>query len=835
MPRRRLSRSAATAIAALVPARHVLAGRAPARYVWALFVLAASVLALAGLSPSASAAGGAAARQAGGTVPVSLAITSVSPAYARPGRTVTVSGTLTNISKAKISGLSIQLRSSGNAFTSRGLLQQYANDTTPSDVPMPGTLRSLKPLAPHTTLSWSVALHGNQLPMSVFGVYPLAAEVDNSNQTPLAVSRTFLPFWPGTKGLDPVRQDVAWIWPLIDQPRQAACPGLMNNGLAASFGRGGRLSGLLEAGRAWARSAHLTWAIDPALLANAATMSKPYRAGGIAGCNSQRKPTSQEPASQAAAIWLAQLTSATAGQPVFVTPYDDADITALTRYGLNADLDLAYRQGRSAAGQALSRDFSTAAGGTPTSLNGLNGTAWPAGGTASRADLASLAASNGINMVVLDSTMMPPSPQQTDTPTAQATAPAGRGSTLDVLLSDDMITQVINSANSASGSPATAFSVEQRYLAETAMIAAERPNLTRSIVIAPPRRWDPPPGLAGDLLAETVKAPWLRSVSLGQVAAASNPAGQVPRQPPPGRVGGGRMGRSLLNQVRQLDQQVRLLKSIQLTPVPGLDRAMFAVESSAWRDGGQAGQQAPALARQIADDLARQEAGLKILVTLREQLTGRTGTVPVSISNRLRYDVKVRLRADAGRGVTVKKQPAPVTVAAGSQVVIKLPVTAAAVGSATLTLSLLTPGGTPIPGARASMTIQATHYGTLALVIIAAVLGVFMISSGVRTFRRRGHRARGGAPGTDPADASAGSRDAGPVPPDASPAAPDAAAGQPDWGDGPEEADTVVSDRFTSGRRTTGRVSTGHANGHDRSEAEETDDYAWTPGWTERR
>ena len=787
--------------------------------------IAASALVLSGLNLSGAAASVAAPRQPNGA-PVRMAITSVSPDFARPGTTVTVTGTLTNISSSQLSGLSIQLRSSGQWFTSRVQMQEYANNGTGlGDSPIGAATALTKPLAPRATVAWSVALPGSQLPMSIFGVYPLTAEADSSAQTQLAVSRTFLPFWPGKKGADPQRQQVAWIWPLIDQPRQAICAGLLNNGLAASLG-GGRLSGLLDAGRAYASSAHLTWAIDPALLANATTMSKPYRAGRVAGCGG-----AQQPASHAAGTWLGQLRSATADQPVLLTPYDDADIAALTRYSLNADLKGAFIQGRQEARLVLGRSFS------PTS-GGLNGTAWPADGSAARADLENLAASDGINTIVLDSSTMPPSPQQTYTPSAQTSTPDGAGSSMQVLLSDDTITQVIGSANAASDSKATAFSVAQRYLAETAMIAAERPGVARSIVVAPPRSWNPPAGLAGDLLSETVRAPWLKPVSLVQLAAVKHPAGQVTRQAPPRRGSGARLGRALVSQVHDLDQQVRVLRSIQTTAAPNLDHGIFAIESSAWRGGGQAGQLA--LAQQISADLARQEKGLKIFVTQREQLTGKTGTVPVSIYNRLGYDVQVRLRVDPGGGVTVRKQPGTMTVKAESQVIVKLPVTASGVGSTTLTLSLLTPDGIPIPGARASMTIQATHYGTLAIIIIAAVLGVFMITSGVRTFRRRSRGARDGAASADPAGPPAGPRDPGQVPPDAGRASHDAALHQPDWPAEQEEADTVMSDQFTTGRFTTGRtrtgrITTGHANGHDPSEAEETDDYAWAPGWTDRR
>jgi hypothetical protein len=288
--------------------------------------------------------------------------------------------------------------------------------------------------------------------------------------------------------------------------------------------------------------------------------------------------------------------------------------------------------------------------------------------------------------------------------------------------------------------------------------------------------------------------------------------------------------------VRQLDQQVQLLKSIQRTPPPGLDRGMFAIESSAWR-GAHPGQQA--LAQQISADLAFQESRLKIHVTPREQLTGTTGTVRVSISNRLNYDVLVRVQADPGGGVTVKRQPGVVRVPHGTQIPVTLQVTATGVGSTALTLSLLTPGGTPIPGASASVTIQATHYGTLALMIIAAVLGAFVISSGIRTFRRRGRRSRDRAASADPAGPSPGpAEDAAPAPPDASPALHQATGGQADWPAEPagprkraEKSDTVVSDRIRTRRANPGHVDTGH----DPAEMEEPDDYAWAPGSTDRR
>ena len=409
--------------------------------------IAVWALALGGPGVPAGAATTAAA-QANGTPPVSLAITSVSPTYAKPNETVTVSGTLTNVSNRAMSGLSIQLRSSPDPFTSRGSLQEYADGTFPADEPVTGAVTTLKePVPAQTTITWSVPLPVDDVGMTTFGVYPLAAQAENSSLTPLTVSRTFLPFWPNSKSLQPDTEAIAWIWPLIDQPRQGACSGLVNNGLEASLASGGRLDDLLRAGSEFSGSAHLTWAIDPALLANADTMTKPYTTGD-GGCGGKTKP-----ASQAAGSWLAQLKSATTGQPVFVTPYADADVAALTRSHMTADLAYAFTEGRSVATSLLNRNF-TGSGATDSA--NMTRLAWPADGIANRTVLENLAA-NGISTVVLDSTTMPPSPQQDYTPSAQTTASDGTGTPMTVLLSDDTITQIIGTANSPSDSKATAF------------------------------------------------------------------------------------------------------------------------------------------------------------------------------------------------------------------------------------------------------------------------------------------------------------------------------------------------------------------------------------------
>ena len=70
-------------------------------------------------------------------------------------------------------------------------------------------------------------------------------------------------------------EKLAWIWPLITQPQQPACPALLNDGLATSLASTGRLGGLLTDGTSpVGAAAKLTWAIDPSLLSSAALMTR---------------------------------------------------------------------------------------------------------------------------------------------------------------------------------------------------------------------------------------------------------------------------------------------------------------------------------------------------------------------------------------------------------------------------------------------------------------------------------------------------------------------------------------------------------------------------------
>ena len=752
--------------------------------------------------------------------PVTVAITAVNPQVARPGHPVIVQGTVRNPTRAPVSGLTVQLRSSITPLTSRTALSEYAaGKLAAADVALlravarlPGTL------APGAVRDWTITIAPSVLPLTNFGVYPLAAELDSGGAT-LSTDHTFLPFWPGSKAAAGLtqRMKVAWIWPVFSAPEQGACPALLNNGLASSLTAGGRLGRLLAAGSTpEAVRADLTWAIDPSVLSSAAVMRQAYQVGGTATCSG----AVTKRGSPAARSWLAQLRSVTEQQDYFVTPYADVDVSALTHAGLVTDLKRAQNQGNLVAHKLL--------GGTQRPAAGGGTIAWPAAGIADFGVLGSLAA-NGVSSVILNSSLMPPKTPLLYTPSAITTALDGVDAGVHVALTDNILSQVLadgptaaqarraqartqsgsgQSASTQSASTQSAstvqaaaaagsFATEQRFLAETAMIAAEAPATPRSVVIAPPRQWNPTESLATALLTESDDAPWLRPASVSSLISANSPAGQAPRTQPPGtKFGPAELHRALLRRVKGLEADIRRQASMFGQPRSRyLAGVVAAVESSAWRGHPR---RAKALLASVSAYLGAQEQQVRIIDTGQDTLTGKSGPVPVSINNRLNRKVTVllRVRAPAGR-MTVHPAVTTVTIPPHQQRTAVIKVRSAVAGSTVLRLSLAAPNGAPLPGTEAKLTVDATHFGTTALVIVAIAIAVFVVTAIARAIRR------GGAGGAllSPRRSPDPGQDANGAEPTGSPG----------------EPDTVVSEPA-----------------RDRQTPEEPDEYASAPGRVDR-
>ena len=674
--------------------------------------------------------------------PLTLTVTSVSPAYAEQGRQVTITGRVKNTSASAASALSVQLLSSTTRLGSRQEMEKFAA----GGYPLGGTPVGVAPVTRLTlgagkSWDWSITFPASALGLTCFGVYPLTAEVGDAALS-VASDPIPLPYWPtnarSCAGVPrPRPSPISWIWPLIDTPHQDACRGLIDNRLAGSIAPAGRLGSLLAVGSRYSARAGLTWAIDPALLDSVRVMRQPYQVGFSPKCGTEP----QHPPSRAASRWLADLVKGTSGQPVFVTPYADADIAALTRAGNNADLQSSFTGADEVGQDVLGRAAVPAD--LPAGRRQLSAVAWPAGGIASGALLDSLATAN-VSTVILTAPAVSP---VTYTPGAVTSTLTGTGIKLHVLLADHAITALLRSKAAASRTAGAIFGVSQLYLAETAMIAAEAPGMPRPIVVTPPRRWDPPRRLASGLLADTVQAPWLRPSTTGQLA--TMPPEHVYKQLTQSATGI-EVSARLLSKVAKLDRRIALLQSIRTQPDPALGRAVFGIESAAWR--GKAGKHARALLARTSAYVESQLRGVFIRggaprAVYHVTFGGKTSTIPVVIRNNLRYAVEVGLLVKASNA-KVSGAPRWITIPPLSfSSSVKLTVHVES-NQGRIRLSLITAKGPRaghlLPAYPLVILVHPTDFGTVALVICAAVLALFVIGSAVRAIRH-GHAEPGSA------------------------------------------------------------------------------------------
>lgn len=700
-------------------------------------ILAGELPATAASTGTAASIGTAAAtaRAQGSQSPVSVAITGMSPQWAAVKSVITVTGTVTNSSTASITDLSVQLDAASSPLSGASALETYlASPYQLGGSPVTGRQQISSTLKPGQSANWTITFRAKAAGLTTFGVYPLTAQVDADVEgtagPTLDYAYTFLPYVPARHGKYgksiPASKPVAWVWPLIDKPLialpdQRLCSGRQVGALRASLAPGGRLYNLLTAGAAYTQQDQLTWAVDPALLEDVRSLSRCEHTPGTA---------------KAAARWLATLRTATKAQPMFTTPYADVELSLIGQ-GHSRDVQRAFSFGRVLAGQILGRSFGQ---GSASGAQQVTTAAWPPSGTADSPTLGTLAAKENIQTLLLGDGSMPAASGNafvTDTEV---------GGTAHVLLYSDFLAKVLGAATTRPGS---AFAAGQDYLAATALLAQSRSP--GSIIVAPPRRWDPPGNLAQTVLASTARAPWLKPAGLSSLeqhvtsrlalpARTQNPA---------------RFGRAVVHQFAIINSLINQISAIQATD-QHFYLASTALESSAWHSLSRRAQLAQI--SPLTKYMRQQQQGISLVVATRVTLGGLKGNVPVLIDNRLDYPVTVRLglrwQQPPGGGLKVFPPASTVTVPARGQEPVKIRVEASQVGSTTLTVRLLNPGRQPLPtsSAVASVTVQATQFGNVAMIVLASVLGVFVVASAIRGARRREPPPPGDSGGAGPPD-----------------------------------------------------------------------------------
>jgi hypothetical protein len=637
--------------------------------------------------------------------PVGITLSSILPAgYLRTGSTLRVHGRLVNQSQSSYRGVSVRLRYSASAMTSRGQVETFADDRGP-DPRLSGPPRLVSAvLPPGGQQSWSLSMKVRRMGLSMFGVYPISVEVFNAAGVLLGHQRTFVTYYPTGTAIKKTK--IAWIWPLIDQPHRADDATFLDDRLERLLGSGGRLSNLVAA--AGHTTTPVSWLIDPSLVDDANKMqnTEGYRI----------KDDATRSQSVAALNWLTALHGAVAGDRLIATPYADPDVMALARRRMGKDVKLATQEGMRALGAAHL--------GGATSV-----VAMPPDGFADQATLSSLVAS-GSRTILLSSAILPNSRPETFTPDPVVKKTVS-GTGVKLLAYDDTLRKILDGDTLEPGGTVLA---EQRFLAETAMITGEAPQMQRTVVITPPRRWTPSASFAKSVLSYTAKAPWLQPVPLS--AAENLPSSGRTFLPHKDSSG---LGKSYLRKVKDLSTRIGRFTSIFEPPVSDFTLGVPRAESSAWN--GQPGR-AKLMRRTLELNLERAAAKVKVLND-RISLAGKSGRIPITISNGLdQGTVKVRLHAYSQNRTRLRVEAVDkmLVLEPGHKDQVTLDMKASANGVAYINIELLTSDGRAFGGPHV-VRVNATGYGRTALLITGVSLAVLFVGVAIRVVRRRAERA----------------------------------------------------------------------------------------------
>jgi hypothetical protein len=692
----------------------------------------------------------------GPEAPLQVMVTSLTPRAPKAHDAFQVTGRITNLGGTPITRISVRLRS-GPRVISRGELHLADRDRPETSRVLGSTTKPLTDaLAPGQSTTFDIRSDVDALGLASLGVYPVDIEARGAVADGALESLGLAPTWvPYFADANPKPTRVAVVWPLVDRPHQGTAPTpLLDDTLATSLSPSGRLGRLLAAARyaedrrcdgpatradgrvtpAATRcdAAPVTYAVDPDLLGAARLMSSPYQV---------RKDgkTVDGTGSGVAKDWLASLKNGVTQGRLLALPFADPDVTPLAATpGGREDLARAATLATREVNETL---------GTPA----LTTVAWPPVGPVSGPAADALAQAGARAFVVDPSAYVQPDSEPDRTPSASADLRTdSTGTKLHGLVADSYLSDLVtgNLAQQVGSRLA-----EQRFLAETAIIAAEAPAIPRTLVIAPERRTDVNVTAAAGALRDLGRLPWLCPVSIAAVADNSERCVDRPQDDPaPPTSRGelradttGMLSRTYLSRVgadRELITQ--LTEAVLYAPSDDsrlqgaladlktrLRQGVARAESSAWRTN-------PDGAHLAATTLSRDVRGLRQRVVVRggrALLTSSKGTLQVSIENGLELPIRVKVRFSSKTATLSAAETGLVEVAGKSAVSASVRAEAQRSGQFVVFAVVVDRNGKPFRD-EIEVIVRSTRYARLALAVTGVGAGVLFVAAGVRIVRR---------------------------------------------------------------------------------------------------
>lgn len=712
-----------------------------------------------------------------GSRTAAVSLNELSPRIPVDGGSVTVTGTVTNNSKSTITDARIGVRiGRGGPLETRSAMKSATTRTGYTNAldgdQIAGHTVALPNIRSGLNASFTLKVPVSALNLDTTGVYQLGVTL--SGQTApepydhvLGIKRTFLPWYAAGESAKPLQ--ISYLWPLTDRPHisprgdtdSQQSPIFLDDDLAAELAPGGRLQEMVQL----AKQLPVTWVVDPDLLASVDAMTKGYRVAAPGGDVTRTVPGT---GAALARDWLNSLKTAVEGEEVVALPFGDVDVASLAHRGAKVSGTLAHLKTATTLGV---NTVETILGGKPTA-----NVAWPVDGAVDPS-IVSVARTGGASRIIARSDTFQDSLDYTPT----AARPIGGGTTAvvsDATLSTAFTGQMLYAQN--------ANLAIQNFLAQTLMITMQAPAKQRTVLVAPERMPDVPQAQA---MAAAISAvddgPWAATVSFDTAAKAHPDADanrKVPRAYPSAlrkRELSTHAFRQLQATQRDLNGFVVILTRKDRVTVP-FGNAMLRSMSTQWRaDAAGAADYRDSIHGYLQDLMD----AVHILKKSSLTLSGRSGTIPVTVKNELNQPITgLQLRLTSGTTIRleISGPEQPITIDGGHTRTLKFRTTARGNGRTSITAALYTQNGALYNknDGTIGFEVKITNVTDLVMLIIAAGL-LLLVLAGVRIYRQRKRRAAAGhgedghrtaTDGTDPGQPGDPAADTGRESPEPSPA-----------------------------------------------------------------
>src|SRR4051812_3692056 len=670
-------------------------------------------------------------------LPLAVTVTTVGPAALTPGAVLTVRGTVRNTTKQAVPSVTVTLRERA-PLTTRAQVATW-RDAGPLDDR--GDLAQSKrigdPVAAGATVPFALTVPAGALGLDPSVRAPQAVGLTVSAEGDLpgtvadrrTVVRTFA-VWQPRPVAQPIRLSVLVpITQPVARPDAAAADAHPSSDWAAQ----GRLSRVL---RATTTDSHVSWVVDPALLASASPASTAASTSPASGSPTSSPSPAASPAaspgaspgagsgaaptSTPASSWLQAFTAGARGRDVSVLPWADPDISALAR----ADATDLLGEAESSASPAFLRLLHHRPAATVT---------LPDGARTDATGVRNLARSG--RTVVLGSgairSALPLPGGRADI----AVTVRGRPTVAQAVISD----QALSAELAASGPGAVP---AQNLLADLAVTAAEYPG--RAFLATTPRSWNPDPATAQGVFAALETAGWATVRPYSELAHA--PAVDEPRPVTLPYTPAERSEELPVEHVTAVAAADRGLAGfapalVDQAPVPHLRVQALSLVGLGWRRHATT---VLALARTpLTSGVDALYAGLSVDPGSTKNLLAKEGLLPITVRNGLPYRAKVLLVLTPLSGQLSVKGAMLITLEPKSSRQFFVPIRAVANGDVEVVASLRTPDGSAVLYQSPRIQVRVrSDWETRGLGVVAVVLGLLLFVGLARGVRRGRDRTR---------------------------------------------------------------------------------------------